>query len=291
MPIDPDVALSAAPRVEEVTWSQSDVLLYHLATGAGADPLRPEQLGLATEAGTSVLPTFAVVAPTLRATEPPNLLMPGIDIDLRRILHASQRVEVHAPLPREGSAHVQTGVGAVYDKGSAAVVVLDSRAIAPDGQDLWTSSMRIFARGEGGFGGERGPDGPPPPPEREPDAVLTTATLPQQALLYRLLGDRNPLHSDPAVATAMGFPAPILHGLATYGIVCQAVVDALLGGDASAVAAIEARFAGIVFPGEHLSIRLWREEGRLLFEVDVVERPETPALTGGEIVLREGAGA
>ncbi|WP_396655733.1 MaoC/PaaZ C-terminal domain-containing protein [Microbacterium sp.] len=286
MPIDPNAALSAPHSTEAVAWNESDVLLYHLAVGAGADPLDAAQLTQATESGDTVVPTFAVVIPTLRATSTPGLSLPGVDIDLRKILHASQRVEIHAPLPRAGRAEVTTGVSALHDKGSAAVVVLDSEGVGEDGRRLWTSSMRIFARGEGGFGGERGPDGPPPPPEREPDLVIETPTLPQQALVYRLLGDRNPLHSDPAVAAAMGFPRPILHGLATFGIVTRAIVDDMLGGDTAAIQAIETRFAGVVFPGETLRTQVWREAGRLAFTVDVVDREDAPALTGGEVVLR-----
>lgn len=286
MPIDSAAALGASPTVTQISWQESDVLLYHLALGAGADPLDPHQLAYATENGDVVLPTFAVVAPTLHATEPPTLEYPGLDVDLRTILHASQRVEIHRPIPRDGKAEVSTGVTALYDKGSAAIIVVDSEAAGSDGEPLWTSSMRMFSRGEGGFGGERGPDGPPPPPEREPDHVLETTTLPQQALLYRLLGDRNPLHSDPDVASAARFPQPILHGLCTYGLVCRAIVDDVLDGDVASVGALEARFAGVVLPGETLRTSVWNEAGRLLFSTDVVGRDGAAALSGGEVVLR-----
>ncbi|WP_370617769.1 MaoC/PaaZ C-terminal domain-containing protein [Mumia qirimensis] len=285
MPIDPAAALDAAPTVEQISWQESDVLLYHLALGAGSDPTDERQLAYATESGDAVLPTFAVVAPTLRATAPPLIRFPGVDVDLRTILHASQRVEVHHPIPRDGKAEVSTGVTALHDKGSAAVIVVDSQAVDAEGEPLWTSSMRMYSRGEGGFGGDRGPSGPPGPPDRAPDQCIETSTLPQQALLYRLLGDRNPLHSVPAVAAAAGFPQPILHGLCTYGLVCRAIVDRVLGGRVASVRSMEARFAGVVFPGETLRTAVWVQSDRILFATKVASRDDAPALTGGEIVL------
>jgi acyl dehydratase len=155
-----------------------------------------------------------------------------------------------------------------------------------DGAPLWTNTSSIFARGEGGFGGDRGPSGPGAPPERAPDAEITTRTLPQQALWYRLLGDRNPLHSDPAFAAAAGFPRPILHGLCTYGLVCKAVVDALLDGDVARVMSYEVRFAGVVYPGETLRTSVWQEGDRLVLATTVDERGGAPALSGAELVVR-----
>lgn len=284
MPIDRDVALNAAPSVEEVTWHTSDVLLYHLALGAGADPLDSRELSYATEAGHVVLPTFAIVAPMLRDTGPRELRFPGIDVELRSLLHASQRIEVYAPIPREGKARVSTAVADLHDKGSAAIIVVDSAATDTAGQPLWTSSMRMFSRGEGGFGGPSGPAAPPGPPERPANHSLVTPILPQQALLYRLLGDRNPLHSDPKVARAAGFPRPILHGLCTYGLVCRAIVDSVLEGRADRIRALEARFAGVVFPGETLQTSVWVEPEQILFTSRVLERDSAPALTGGKIL-------
>lgn len=284
MPIDPGVALAAPPAVEEIRWDTSDVLLYHLALGAGADPLDPAELTYVTESGTGVLPTFAVVAPMLRASEPPKLNFPGVDVDLRTILHGSQRIEVHAPIPRDGAATVHTRVADLYDKGSAAVIVVESHAVASDGSALWTSTMRMFSRGEGGFGGQRGPAGPPGPPDRPADHTIVTPTLPQQALWYRLLGDRNPLHADPKIAAAAGFPRPILHGLCTYAMVCRGIIDQVLAGRVDRLQTLEARFAGVVFPGETLRTSVWEEDGVLRFTSTVDERDGAPALAGGELV-------
>src|SRR3954470_11743486 len=285
VPIDPSVALGAELPPHDFSWTSSQVLLYHLALGAGADPLDPNELRYTIEDGLQVLPTFAVVAPTVTVFRPPAVEYPGISIDLAKVLHASQRIDLHQPLPTQGSARSVTRVAAIHDKGSAAVIVTETTVTGNDGAPLWTNTSSIFARGEGGFGGERGPSGQAGPPEREPDAVLVTPTLPQQALWYRLLRDRNPLHSHPEFAAKAGFPRPILHGLCTYGMVAKAVVDAELDGDVARVAAFGGRFAGVVFPGETLRTSVWREGGRLVLTTTVDERDGAAALTGAELVV------
>lgn len=286
MPIDPQVAIGSELPPLDFTWTSSDVLLYHLALGAGGDPTDPRELRYTVEDDLQVLPTFSVVAPTVTVFEPPSVEYPGISIDLAKVLHASQRIDLHRPLPADGAGRAVTRVADVHDKGSAAVIVTETLVTDPAGVPLWTSTSSIFARGEGGFGGERGPSGPGTPPERDPDAVIVTPTAPQQALWYRLLGDRNPLHSNPDFAARAGFPRPILHGLCTYGMVCKAVVDAELGGDVTRVAGYGVRFAGIVFPGETLRTSVWREDGRLQLVTTVDERDGAAALSGAELVIR-----
>jgi acyl dehydratase len=286
VPIDPAVALGAQLPAEDFSWTASDVLLYHLALGAGVDPVDPRELRYTVEDDLQVLPTFAVVAQTVHRFEPPAVEYPGISIDLAKVLHGTQRIDVHRPLPVDGKARATARVKGVYDKGSAAVVETETVVTDLDGEPIWTNTSSIFARGEGGFGGERGPSGPPPPPDRAPDAVLVTSTAPQQALWYRLLGDRNPLHSHPDFAAQAGFPRPILHGLCTYGMVCKAVVDAELGGEVGRVAGYGVRFAGVVFPGETLRTSVWRTDGRLVLATTVDERDDAPALTGAELVVR-----
>jgi acyl dehydratase len=285
VPIDPAAALGAELPPEDFAWTASDVLLYHLALGAGGDPVDPRELRYTTEDHLQVLPTFAVVAQTVHRFEPPAVEYPGISIDLAKVLHGTQRVDVHRPLPADGKARATARVTGVYDKGAAAVIETQTAVTDLDGRPIWTNTSSIFARGEGGFGGDRGPSGPPPPPDRAPDTVIVTPTVPQQALWYRLLGDRNPLHSDPAFAAQAGFPRPILHGLCTYGMVCKAVVDAELSGDVTAVGGYGVRFAGVVFPGETLRTSVWREDGRLVLTTTVDERDNAPALTGAELVL------
>jgi acyl dehydratase len=285
VPIDLSVALGAELPAQEFSWTSSDVLLYHLALGAGAAPTDPRELRYATEKNLQVLPTFAVVAQSVHVFEPPRVQYPGISIDLAQVLHGAQRVDVHRPLPTDGTARAASRVKGIYDKGSAAVVETETTVTDLDGTPLWTNTSSIFARGEGGFGGDRGPSGPSGPPEREPDAVIVTPTLPQQALWYRLLGDRNPLHSDPEFAATAGFPAPILHGLCTYGMVAKALVDELLEGDATRVGGFGVRFAGVVFPGETLRTAVWREAGRFVLATTVDERAGAAALSGAELVL------
>ena len=234
--------------------------LYHLGLGAGTDPMDRRELRYLVDGTPQVLPTFGNVAQSFHMTEPPSVQFPGIDIELSRVLHASEAVSVPAPIPPSGTGVAVTRFTDIWDKGKAAVIWSETTVTTPDGTPLWTQKRSIFARGEGGFGGERGPSTSSAPPDRAPDLELDIPTLPQQALLYRMCGDRNPLHSDPEFAAAAGFPQPILHGLCTYGMTCKAMVDALLDGDTSRVASYGARFAGRGVPrrdaeGQHLERR------------------------------------
>lgn len=206
-----------------------------------------------------------------------GLAAPGIDVDLANVLHGGQSIELHRPIPVKGSATSSAKVAALYDKGKAAVIVLRTEVADADGP-LWTSDAQIFVRGEGGFGGERGPSVKEELPERAPDRTEERRIRDEQALLYRLSGDWNPLHADPEFAKLAGFDKPILHGLCSYGMTLKAVVDTALGGDVSRVRAYRTRFAGIVFPGETLRIRMWQEPGRLLASVTAVERDDAPVL-------------
>lgn len=287
MPIDVEQAVGAEASPVEIAWDERDVLLYHLSLGAGADPLDPEELRYAYEGELKVLPTFAVVAGNRwHPTGGGGLSsLPGVDIDLAAVLHGEQEVELHAPIPPSGSARSTTRIADVWDKGKAAVLRMETHVEGEDGGPLWTSRSSIFVRGEGGFGGDRGPSGGHAPPERSPDAEMVSPTLPQQALLYRLNGDRNPLHADPAFAASAGFDQPILHGLCTYGIVCKAVVDSRLGGQVDGVGSFAARFGGIVKPGETLVTRVWEEDEGLLVQASTQERGE-PVLTNAVITRR-----
>jgi acyl dehydratase len=284
MPIDVEVALAAVLDPIEFSWVSSDIQLYHLGLGAGADPMDPRELRYLVDDTPQVLPTFGNVAATFHVTKPPTVQFPGIDIELSKVLHASERVEVPAPLPPSGSGKAVTRFTEIWDKGKAAVIWSETKVSAPDGTLLWTQKRSIFARGEGGFGGERGPSGSEGAPDRAPDLEVDVPILPQQALLYRLCGDRNPLHSDPEFAAAAGFHQPILHGLCTYGMVCKAITDALLDGDAAAVAAYGARFAGVAFPGETLKVGIWKEDGRFLASVAAPSRDNAIVLSGVELI-------
>ncbi|MBF6325578.1 MaoC/PaaZ C-terminal domain-containing protein [Nocardia cyriacigeorgica] len=278
MPIDPKIALGAELPSREFAWTASDVQLYQLGLGAGARWTDPAELRYLDDRTPQVLPTFATVAQTLHETEPPKVSFPGIDIDLAKVVHGHQEIEVHRPIPASGKATSTGRISEIWDKGSAAVVVQEHTITGSDGAPLWTARSSIFAKGEGGFGGERGPSTKSELPDRTPDFDVTTPTLPQQALLYRMLGDRNPLHSDPEFARAAGFPNPILHGLCTYGIVCKTATDTVLDSDASRVTGFRARFAGVLYPGETIRTRIWRGEGELIIGASVVERDDAPVL-------------
>lgn len=284
MPIDLQTALGAQLPAREFSWTPTDVQLYHLGLGAGSDPTDPVELTYLDDRTPQVLPSFATVAPTLGETRPPQVSFPGIEIDLAKVVHGHQEVVVHKPIPASGKAVSAGRIAEIWDKGANAVIVQEHTVTGSDGEALWTARSSIFAKGEGGFGGERGPSAKAALPDRAPDAELTTPTLPQQALLYRLCGDRNPLHSDPEFARGAGFPAPILHGLCTYGVVCKALTDALLDGDATRVAGFQAKFAGVLYPGETLRTKVWREADTLTATVTVIDRDDAPILTN--VVLR-----
>jgi acyl dehydratase len=284
MPIDLDAASGAEFGATEFAWTAGNVQLYNLALGAGADPLDPRELSYVIDSNPQVLPTFGCVAASFNDVEPPRVSWPGVEIDLAKILHASEQVTVPAPLPPSGSASAVSRIVGVWDKGKAAVVVLETTVTGVDGTLLWKQKRSIFARGEGGFGGDRGPSTSAATPDRAPDFEVDIPVLPQQALLYRLCGDRNPLHSDPEFASAAGFPKPILHGLCTYGMTCKTIVDTVLDGNAGAVGSYGARFAGVVFPGETLRADVWKEDGRLLASVVAPARDNAAVLNDVELV-------
>jgi acyl dehydratase len=278
MPIDLDKAIGAELDPVEFSWTSSDIQLYHLGLGAGQDPMDPRELRYLTDNTPQVLPTFGNVAQSFHMTEPPAVQFPGIDIELSKVLHASEAISVPGPIPATGTGTAVTRFTEIWDKGKAAVIWSETTVTAPDGTLLWTQKRSIFARGEGGFGGDRGPSAASVIPDRAPDLELDVPTLPQQALLYRLCGDRNPLHSDPEFASAAGFPRPILHGLCTYGMTCKALVDALLDGDATAMSSYGARMAGVVFPGETLRVSAWKQDGRYVGTVSAPARDNAVAL-------------
>jgi len=278
MPIDPDKAIGAELPERSFAWTESDVLLYHLGVGAGSregDQTDPKALRYTLENDRfQVLPSFGVVAPTFHETQAPSLDLPGCDINLAHVLHGSQEVVVHRQLPTAARATLRTRISDVWDKGKAAVIVQEGEAVDEAGEPLFTTRSSIFVRGEGGWGGDRGPSTKVELPQRAPDADASYTTTPQQALLYRLCGDRNPLHADPDFAAAAGFPAPILHGLCSYGIVLRTVVDTLLDSDTAAVRGFTARFAGVVFPGETIRVRTWDEGKQVLVSATIASDDE-----------------
>ncbi|NGO11238.1 3-alpha,7-alpha,12-alpha-trihydroxy-5-beta-cholest-24-enoyl-CoA hydratase [Streptomyces sp. HC44] len=283
MPIDAAKALAAEPRTGEIAWTHKDVQLYHLGIGAGANPDKhspatdSDELRYTLESRLHVLPSFATVAGAGSPGVIGGLSMPGVEVDLAHVLHGGQTIELHRPIPVEGKATATSRIAAVYDKGKAAILVMRTE-VADDEGPLWTNDAQIFVRGEGGFGGDRGPSTRLDPPTGDPDREAERHIREDQALLYRLSGDWNPLHADPEFAKVAGFDRPILHGLCTYGITLKAVVDTVLGGDAARVRSYSTRFAGVVFPGETLRIRMWQGDGRVQVTVTAVERDDAPVL-------------
>ncbi|MDT9697926.1 MaoC/PaaZ C-terminal domain-containing protein [Streptomyces sp. P17] len=278
MPIDAAKAVAAEPRSGEISWTAKDVQLYHLGIGAGLPATDPDELRYTLESRLHVLPSFATVAGSGAPGVISGLSMPGVEVELARVLHGGQSLEIHRPLPVEGTATTTSRIAAVYDKGKAAVLVLRTEVADAEGP-LWTNDSQIFVKGEGGWGGDRGPSARPEPPTGEPDKTVERPIREDQALLYRLSGDWNPLHADPEFAAKAGFERPILHGLCTYGITLKAVVDTLLGGEVGRVRSYATRFAGVVYPGETLRIRMWDRGDAVRVAVTVVERDDAPALT------------
>lgn len=265
------VDLNSVGRATEpfvVSWTSKDAMLYALGVGAGAeDPF--QELAFTTEntAGVEqkVLPTFAVVlsygAPRISYGE----------IDRTKSVHAEQALVAHAPLPPQGRGVLVTRIGGIFDKGSGALVQMVTTLSEEGGRLLAEYTTSAFIRGEGGFGGDRGPKSAWAAPERAPDAVVEQQTRIDQALLYRLSGDRNPLHSDPSYATRGGFERPILHGLCTYGFVGRALLRQL-DGDPERLKSMKVRFASPVLPGDRLTTSIWRDGARLLFRTAVGDR-------------------
>jgi len=254
---------SFGPR--ETSWSSKDALLYAIGVGAGQDdPLR--ELEFTTENShdvtQQVLPTFGVIV--VQQGGPRQALG---DFNRAMLVHAEQSLTLHRPLPVEGRASITSRLSGIYDKGSGALVVTESTATdAESGQPLLSTSSSAFIRGEGGFGGDRGPSATWERPEREPDQRVSAQTRADQALLYRLSGDRNPLHSDPAFAARAGFPRPILHGLCTYGVTGRLLLHALCGSDPGRFRSMRARFSRPVLPGARLTVSIWVDGGSAKFQ-------------------------
>jgi len=284
MPIDLQKALGATLPASSASWGVDNVILYHLGVGAGAGKATdPKELEYTYERNLKVLPSFAVV-PVFGAIGGMNSV-PGIDVNLMMVLHGEQEVIIHRPIPTEATIESTAKVAAIHDKGKAAVIVMDVDSKEKGGGPLFTNRFTIFARGEGGFGGDPGPKASNEAPTRAPDAVVESPTVSHQALLYRLSGDKNPLHADPDFAKMGGFDTPILHGLCSFGIVCKATVDKMLDGAVDKVASYGARFAGVVFPGETIVTSMWKEDKKIVVSAKTKERG-TPVISNAAISLR-----
>ena len=247
----------------EQRYTARDTMFYALSVGAGADPCDEAQLRWVYERDLQALPGMAVVL----GHPGPWAADPQAGIDVRRVVYAEQALTMHRPLAPAATVRARERVVAVSDKGAdkGSLIVTERRLVdAADGAPLATLQATLMCRGDGGHGRQHGEITPAEPlPTREPDSVLHLATLPQQALLYRLNGDMNPLHADPQAARRVGFERPILHGLATFAFAVRAVLQTFADSDGARLAAFRARFSSPVYPGETLRFDLWREGDRV----------------------------
>lgn len=265
----------------ELTYDGKRTALYSLGCGAGVDEL---DLLLETR-GPRVLPTFSVVA----AHAPLLEALAALGGNRLMLVHGSQKCIAHRPIPAEGTLRTSCKITALYDKGKGALATLETKSEDEAGQLIAETQWGIFYRGEGGFGGERGPEAPnyAPPDDRTADHTIDDATRPTQALLYRLgSNDLNPIHSDPGIAEKAGFPRPILHGLSSFGYAARAAINTLCDGDPDRLSSIEGRFSKPVFPGETITTRLWNiAKGEAHF-VAIVKEREAPAITLGRVTWK-----
>lgn len=244
------------------TYSWRDTVLYALGVGAKV----PDELDVLFEMqGPKVLPTFAVV-PSFTAM---LQVCSQLGANMAMVVHGEQTIRLHRPIAPSGTLTTVAVVTGIYDKGKGAVAVVEAKTVDEKQQPVFDNVFSIFVRGAGGFGGERGPEAIAlDPPDRSADFTITERTSPEQAALYRLSGDLNPLHISPQMAKAVGFERPILHGLCTYGYAGRAVVRAVCGGDTNKLRSFSARFSAPVMPGDELTTSGWlHSDGSYLLRV------------------------
>lgn len=273
MALNPE-AVGSVGDVRTMRWASKDALLYAVGIGAGQADLQFTTENT-KDVQQVVYPTFAVVAGSGTQSPGASAMSKIGSFNFALLVHGSQAITLHRPIPVEAEATTQDKVVAMYDKGKAAVVVMESEVKLASGEPLWTTRSSVFIRGEGGWGGDRGPSGPQnePPAERAADHEVTLQTSPDQAFVYRLSGDRNPLHTDPSFAAIGGFDRPILHGLCTYGFTGRALLAELAGNDVTKFHHIEGRFSSPVMPGDALTVRAWRTgDGEAVFTTSVGDR-------------------
>ncbi|MBK8198517.1 MAG: MaoC family dehydratase N-terminal domain-containing protein [Acidobacteria bacterium] len=284
MPVNP-AAVGSKGTPRKWAWDSRDALLYALGVGCGvADPVGSE-LEFTTEntmgVDQKVLPTFCVLS-SFNADGGKSAVSNAGTYDPRMLVHGEQGLRLHRPIPVAGEISLVDEITGIYDKGKGAVIATKAEAtLVADGKPLFELTSAVFITGEGGFGGDRGPSAKTnEAPAREPDVSVTYQTRPDQALLYRLSGDRNPLHSDKQFSDVGGFPRPILHGLCTYGFTGRALLSALCGNEPARFKAMEGRFSSPVLPGEVLTIRVWKDgAGKAIFQTVAGD---------GRIVLNNG---
>jgi acyl dehydratase len=282
MPIAYPEIMSLTGEPFSARYTDRETMLYALGVGMGADPMNEKELPFVYENGLKALPTMATVIAWGAGG-----LVGKMGINYLMVVHGEQKLEIHKPLPADAEIEATTRVLGVFDKGKDKGAVIYTETVISDkaGAKLATLVSSTFARGDGGFGGPaEGAPEPHPTPSRLHDALCALTTRPDQALIYRLSGDRNPLHSDPSIAKMAGFPRPILHGLCSYGVACRAVLQTYADYDPARIKHFDVRFSSPVFPGETIETRMWKDANVISFECVVPERGVT-VIKNGRCVL------
>lgn len=283
--IDYDKFLALKIPDAEQTYDSKDCILYALGVGLGLDPVNEDELPFVYEKNLKVLPTMGTVLAS------PGFWLRELDtgVDWVKLVHGEHSMVMHKPLAGSGTVTSKSRVLDVVDKGEGKGAIVYSERTVSDkasGDLLCTIVQTTFCRGDGGFGGPPRPQRQPHAiPERAPDMLCELPTRPEAALIYRLSADLNPLHAEPAVAKAAGFPKPILHGLATFGVAGHAVLKTVCGYDPARLASIAGRFSAPVYPGETIRTELWRDGNVVSYRSRVVER-DVVAINNGRAELR-----
>ena len=268
-------------------YTDRETMLYAIGIGMGADPLDRNELPYVFEQ------PFLKTVPSMASVLARVPLLKDCGYDYTKVVHGEQHLTLHRPLPAEGELIASARVTAAYDKGvGKGAVIYTETAVrsAADGQPMFTLVSSTFARGDGGFGGPAGsgPGSGPQPhaiPDRKPDATVTLQTSKDQALLYRLNGDRNPLHADPDLALRVGFPAPILHGLCTYGIACRAILQTVAAYDHTRITGFDVRFSAPVYPGDAIATDIWADGKVVSFRCRIPGRDNIVVINNGRCGL------
>lgn len=284
MAIDYDKLINLKSEGNRFSYTDRETMLYAVGVGMGRDPYDESELPYVFEKETlKTVPSMATVLTRMA-------LLKDCGYDYTKVVHGEQRLTLHTDLPPEGELIADTRVAEAYDKGEGrgAVIYVETKVrSAKDDTPLFDLMSTTFARGDGGFGGPAG-SGPEPHtiPERAPDHTCTLETRKDQALLYRLSGDRNPLHADPELAKRVGFPVPILHGLCTYGTACRAVLQTICKYDHKRIASFDVRFSRPVYPGESIATDMWVDGDTVSFRCRVPERDDVMVINNGKCALR-----
>jgi acyl dehydratase len=282
MPINYDEIMKLKSGVDNFRYTERDSMLYALGIGFGRDPMNEAELPFVYENGLRSIPTMATVVAWGNST------MGKTGINYLMVVHGEQRLTIHKTLPTSAEITAEERVVGAFDKGKDKGAVLVTEKVIKlkeTGEKLCTLSSTTFARGDGGFGGPKdGAPAPHPIPDRAPDLVQACDTRPDQAFIYALSGDRNPLHRDPNVAKMAGFPRPILHGLCSYGTACRAIVSTICKYDAAKIVGFDVRFSAPVFPGETIVTEMWVDGPIVSFRSKLKER-DVVVINNGKCTL------